>query len=237
MKRILQLSALLALGAALATQAGAAFESIKFDSDNRMPMFPVALVGEGITRGQAIIAISVSAEGKLTDWLVLGYTQKSLAQSCIEALKQWKMSPARLDGEPVPVQARLTFNFTVDGAVISFNVINHFLYDRYAALGDGRLEYRVHNAGEIDRVPARVSTPAPLYAAEAEKQGVRGKVLVHFYIDEQGVVRLPSVEAGAHPYLSEQAVAAVREWRFEPPTRYGRPVLIAASQEFDFSAK
>ena len=237
MKTILRLSALLALGTTIATQAGAAFESIKFDSENRMPLFPIALTAEGITRGQAIVAISVSAEGKLTDWLVLGYTQKSLAQASLEALKQWKIIPARLDGEPVPVQARLTFNFTVDGAVISFNVVNLFLYDKYASLGDGRLVYRVHNAGELDRVPARLNAPAPLYAAEAEKLGVRGKVQVRFFIDEQGAVRLPAVEAGAHPYLSEQAVAAVREWRFEPPMRHGRPVLIAASQEFDFSAK
>jgi len=40
--------------------------------------------------------------------------------------------------------------------------------------------------------------------------------------------------AGEHPYLAEQAVLAVRHWKFAPPTSKGRPVLVAAAQEFDF---
>ena len=64
-----------------------------------------------------------------------------------------------------------------------------------------------------------------------------GRVQVHFFIDETGAVRMPSVEAPAHPYLAETAVNAVREWKFEPATRRGRPVLIAASQQFDFLEK
>jgi len=58
---------------------------------------------------------------------------------------------------------------------------------------------------------------------------------VYFYIDEKGAVRMPAVDASANPYLSDIAVAAVREWRFEPPTSRGKPVLIAASQEFNFN--
>lgn len=237
MKTILRLSALLTLGVALVTPAHAALESIKFDPENEMPLFPLPLKADGITRGHAIIVIGVDTGGKLSDWLVVGYTHESFARSCIAALKEWRFTPARLDGVPVPAQIRLTFDFTVEGAVISANIVNHFLFDNIEGMGDGRYVYRLHAAAEIDRVPARLNTTQPRYAEEAAKQGVQGKLQVHFYIDEQGAVRMPSVEASAHPYLAETAVNAVREWKFEPATRHGRPVLVAASQEFDFIEK
>ncbi len=237
MNTILRLSALLTLGAALAAPAGAALESIKFDSENVMPQYPLPLRMAGVTRGQAIVAIAVDAEGKLSDWLVLGYTDESLARSAVAALKEWRYTPARIDGAPVPAQVRLTFDFTLEGAVISANIVNHFLFDHIEGMGDGHMAYRLHSSSEIDRVPARVTTTLPLYAEAAAKQGVRGKLQVRFYIDETGAVRMPSVDAGAQPYLAETAVTALREWKFEPPTRYGRPVLVAASQEFDFTEK
>ena len=71
---------------------------------------------------------------------------------------------------------------------------------------------------------------------EAEQKGVSGRVKVHFYIDEQGAVRMPAVPADAQPYLATVAIKALREWKFQPPTSRGRPVLVAAAQEFAFGA-
>jgi TonB family protein len=236
MKTYLRISALVALGVALATSAGAAFESIQLSPDNLLPQFPLSLRADGITKGNAIVAINVGADGKLTEWLVLGYTHEEFARQCVAALKEWQFTPAKLDGTPVPAMTELTFNFTLEGAVITTNITNHFLFDKFEGMGDGRYVYRMRGSSEIDRVPARVSTVAPKYALEAEKQGVRGKVAVWFYIDETGAVRMPVVDAAADPYLADTAVAAVRGWRFEPPTIHGEPVLVAANQVFDFSS-
>ncbi len=236
LKMLLRLSVLLTLGAALASPAVAAFESLKLNPDNPMPQFPLPLKVDGITKGNAIVAISVSAEGKLTDWLVLGYTDEMFAKECIAVLKEWQFTPAKLDGTPVPARIEFTFNFSLEGAVVTANILNRFLWDNLPGMGDGRYIYRVNRSNEIDRLPVRLNTVAPKYAVEAEREGVRGKVEVRFYIDETGAVRMPAVDADAHPYLADTAVAAVKEWRFEPPTHNGRPVLIAARQVFDFSS-
>jgi TonB family protein len=233
MKTIQLMLSILALVAA--TRATAALESAKLDPDSVMPQFPLPMQVAGITRGTLVVATSIGVEGKVTDSLVLGYTHESLIRPTLDVMKEWKFTPARLDGEAVPVQVVLTFEFTLEGAVITTNVINHFFFDHFARLGDGAFKYRVHTAGEIDRAPDLINSVKPKYAAEAEKQGIRGKVQVDFYIDEKGNVRMPAVTVGAHPYLSDQAVAAVREWKFTPPTHAGEPVLVAASQEFDFS--
>ena len=65
---------------------------------------------------------------------------------------------------------------------------------------------------------------------------MRGRVEVRFYIDEKGAVRMPVVASDASSYLAESAVTALRDWRFEPARQNGRPVLVAASQEFDFGS-
>ena len=236
MKTSLRLSALLLLGAALTLPASAAIESIKINADNPLPEYPLRLQVEGVTRGAAIVAVNVDETGRLKDWLVLGYTHELFAKSCVQALQEWRFTPAKLEGVPVPAMVELTFNFTLEGAVISANIVNHFFFDHFETMGDGRYAYRLCPPAEIDRTPERVQAVSPKYAVEAEKNGLRGKVAVHFYIDEQGNVRLPAATSFAHPYLADIAVAAMRDWRFAPQTYHGRPVMIAASQVFEFSS-
>ena len=47
-------------------------------------------------------------------------------------------------------------------------------------------------------------------------------------------MRVPSVSVEDDSLLTSLAVAALRQWRFEPPTRNGNPVLVRASQVFNF---
>ena len=58
-----------------------------------------------------------------------------------------------------------------------------------------------------------------------------------FLIDEEGRVRLPAVSRAtneANEELAAAAVTAVTQWRFEPPTAKGKPVLVRAQQDFAF---
>jgi TonB family protein len=212
----------------------AAFESARIAPGSALPQYPSSLTLAGITKGYAVVAVSIDTEGKVQDSLVLAYTQPQLARASLAAVNDWVFIPARLDGAAVPVRTELRFDFTVEGAVISSNLTNHFFFDNFDHLGDGAPAYRPSRVAELDQLPVRVAGDSPRYDTKAAKAGVRGRVEVHFYIDEQGGVRLPAVSAGTDYYLMEQAVAAVRHWRFAPPTSHGRPVLIAAAQEFDF---
>jgi TonB family protein len=63
-------------------------------------------------------------------------------------------------------------------------------------------------------------------------------VTVEFYIDQEGKVRVPAVaREDADDRLATVAVAAVEQWRFEPPMRDKQPVLVLAQQDFRFVAK
>lgn len=235
MKTLRLLGLFVFVGGAL--QVSAAFQSAQLSPDNPMPQYPAALILSGITRGYAVIAVSIDAEGNVRDALPLAYTQPQLARASMEALREWKFIPARLDGNPVPVQTDFRFDYTLEGAVISANIVNHFFFDNIENAGDNVAIYEPGRPARLDSPLVRVAGAAPKYARDAERAGVRGTVQVSFYVDETGAVRLPSVEAGSDPYLMEQAVEAVRGWKFEAPTIRGTPVIVAARQEFKFGGK
>jgi TonB family protein len=233
MKKIKQCSVLLACGALASVALGAAVESVKIEP-TFIPSFSPVLLGRGITQGKVALAIDVSAEGKVTDWLVLGYTDREFVDYFIEALKGWEITAARVDGKPVGAQVELVGSVTAQGVVLS-RTGTEMMEDHVRRIMGNPIKYQRAAGHDLDRGLVRVSLVTPKYAELAAKDGVHGRVQVFFYVDEHGAVRLPSVEAGAHPYLAAEAVAAVREWKFEPPTSRGRPVLVAASQVFDFS--
>lgn len=212
----------------------AQFESVRYHPDNPKPAYPPSLLMAGITRGSAVVAVSIDTEGKVQDALVLAHTNERLADAAVAALREWRFIPARLDGTPVPVQTELRIDFSIEGAVITTNMMNHFFFDNIEGAGDTAVTSHLCPADRLDRPPQRVAGDSPRYAVAADKDGVKGRVQVHFYIDENGEVRFASAVPAGHPYLLEQAVAAVRQWKFEPPTSRGRPVLVAAVQEFNF---
>jgi TonB family protein len=54
--------------------------------------------------GTVVLAMEVGVDGKVHDLQVLRSLDVVLDQKAIEAVRQWKFSPARMNGLPVPVQ-------------------------------------------------------------------------------------------------------------------------------------
>lgn len=226
-------AAFFAIGALATLRLCAGFESCKVEPTYVPPLSP-ALQMEGVTDGRVIFAIDINAEGQLTDSLVLGYTHPGLVRPCWEALKLWKFTPAMRDGQPIGVQSELAVNYTAEGVVISSPAMLDL--DRHVRRLFGNHLTKTERSGQdLDAAPAPVSKSAPRYAMQAAKEGVKGTVRVHFYIDETGAVRMPAVEGDAHPYLSAMAIDALRSWRFNPPMAHGKPVLVAMRQDFTFN--
>ncbi len=233
MKTVLRLTLLLLL--APVSCLVAAFQSIAIEITEE-PQLPANLRMNGMGLGRVDVAIDVAPDGRLVDWLVLSASHRELIKPCLYALQRWRYSPARYDGQPVLAQLRLIIELSQTGIVVSRSALDT-VGDMMERLGGRPFDYQNCPASEIDRPPVPVTTVAPRYAMEAEKEGVRGRVKVYFYIDEKGMVRMPAVPADSHPYLSSVAIEAMKGWKFEPPTRHGRPVLVAAAQEFSFGGQ
>jgi TonB family protein len=196
------------------------------------PTFPIQLTQLGVTRGDVQVTISTDSDGKLADWLVVAYSHKKLADEAVEAIKQWRFVPARMRGEAVGTTIEIFFHFAATGVVVSTTRLDIVARDTIFDLNrDG---YQPCSLRELDRIPIPVTTIAPQYPAKLANKGVKGKVTVDFFIDETGATRMPSVSSHDNSELTALSVQALRQWKFEPPTRNGKPVLLRASQVFSF---
>jgi TonB family protein len=232
-------SLLVCSGLFLATAAFAQFGAPKPDwqslkiIQSSEPVFPFMLTQQAVTKGEAHVAINTDANGKLTDWLVVGYSRPEFANSAVAAIKEWKFEPAELRGSPVGTTIEVFFYFEAKGVVVSTTTIDQL--EGILSFAEGRYAYRPCSLRQLDRIPTPLVTVKPLYSDELAKKGVRGKVTVDFYITEKGEVRMPAVSPYDNSHLTALAIEALRQWKFEPPTRNGNPVLVKATQVFNFS--
>lgn len=70
-------------------------------------------------------------------------------------------------------------------------------------------------AGKAVKEPRLVHKVQPSYPAEAKKEGLEGIVLIDVRVGKDGAVADARVTRG-HPVLAEAALAAVRQWRYQP---------------------
>lgn len=76
---------------------------------------------------------------------------------------------------------------------------------------------------------------APAYPALSKRLGEEGKLVLRVELDEKGRVNVAQVvNSSGFKRLDEAAMAAVKTWRCNPPTRNGQPVRAIALQPFNF---
>ncbi len=197
------------------------------------PLFPYRLMQLTVTEGEARLVIRVDPDGKLAEWLIIGYTQPDFADAAVAAVKQWQFEPARFHGIPAGAISELNFAFSARGVVVSLSAAD-FVEARALQMLNGHYAFQPCPSSELDRRPEPIAAVAPAYPKALADKGVRGHVTVEFYIDQTGAVRLPAVSTQDNLELGELAVMAVSLWKFTPPTSRGRNVLVKAVQVFDF---
>jgi TonB family protein len=198
--------------------------------------YPLAAAAESIHHGEVQAMLSIADDGTLTDFLLLGCSHQAFAQALAEALPEYRFSPARVRGEPTPVRMPVTFSFEHSGSVVSMSG-SESLSNYIANLTDHRgLISWICPGDRLDRPLAVLESPSPAYPQELVMRGETGEVTIDFFIDGLGRVRVPAADALTHPSFGREAVAALRRWRFEPPTSRGEPVIVHVVQTFRFNS-
>lgn len=75
---------------------------------------------------------------------------------------------------------------------------------------------------DADSPPTKVFSPAPVYPAAALRDGITGRVVLRVRVAADGGVTAASVlRSSGREILDDAALAAVRQWRFQPARQLG----------------
>lgn len=85
------------------------------------------------------------------------------------------------------------------------------------------------------KAPVRVYDPHPQYTEIARKARIQGIVIVQATIDKEGNVTDAKVLKGLPMGLDQEALNAVRKWKFEPATLNGKPVAVYYNLTINFT--
>jgi TonB family protein len=83
-------------------------------------------------------------------------------------------------------------------------------------------------------LPKLLREVKPTYTADAMRAKAEGVVLLRAVVEADGRVGAVHVQHSLHPDLDQQAVAAVKQWRFAPGTFQGHPTAMAVAIEMSF---
>jgi TonB family protein len=153
------------------------------------------------------ISMDVDQQGVPTNLHLVKLSDPKREEDVIRALREWRFRP----GVP-PVVTPCTLSFLIGKKPESSNA------------------YHVGNISP----PQVVTKVEPQYSEEARRVGYEGKVVVSVVVDPSGRARDLKVLRPLGLGLDEAALAAVREWTFQPGMKDGQPVAVQATIEVNF---
>ena len=99
-------------------------------------------------------------------------------------------------------------------------------------------ERQVYKIGNGVKSPVLVKEVKPQYTDGAKARGVRGIVEMSVIVQADGTVGdNVQITKSLDPELDEQAIVAVRQWRFKPGTKDDKAVDVEVQIEMSFTLK
>jgi TonB family protein len=155
---------------------------------------------------QKLAAMSQGAQDSISSYYILGYYAKN--QNADGNFRNIKITSK--------VDAMATLKYRVGyHAMKSFAV--------FGGIGNGGIDQSV---GPDSNLPALLYKQEPEYSEEARKAKFQGVVTLQIVIDAKGGAVNPRVMKSLGLGLDEKAIEAVRQWKFAPVYKDGKPVAV-----------
>lgn len=194
--------------------------------------FPGQAVHDGIATGRATVGVMLDAEGKARDWLLIRYTEPYFGAALLDEARRRTYSGKLLHGRGIPAAFIFTYKFEPPQGLVGISNFEAASRRAEDVQGGAAVVYRPYQETEVEGgqlVPLRVAIPTVPAGTKTP-----ARVLVTFYVDEQGRLRLPNVESDLAPELVPAVIGALQHWAFKPATVKGQPVLVRAIRALGF---
>jgi TonB family protein len=227
------------------------------------PTYPTLAFNSHIT-GTVDIGLGISPEGEVAIHSRVLDGPALLVPAAMNAINQWKFRPNVVQGEVTWSRVRALVRFNADGTT-AVELAPAILADNFGDPGTPRSSAsafpRPASSPECKSVAEPVQAPKfvdgaymagiggigfpncvacrdPSYSHQARSAKISGSVVLHLIITAEGRAANIQVQRSLGYGLDENAVKAVRNWRFKPAVGPdGKPVPVWTDIEVNFQIK
>jgi TonB family protein len=187
--------------------------------------------------GPVVVRATVALDGSLRDITVVS-GDPILADAALEAVRQWRYQPSKVNGEPVEAQHEITVTFKRDQSTaylgpddLSPDVPLEPPADIQARILAG--EFIAGSSKEVTH-PGTIYSANPEYSETARKLKYQGTCILGLIVGADGIPLSVWITRPAGEGLDEKSIEAVKRWRFQPATKDGEPVAVFLNVETTF---
>jgi len=165
------------------------------------------------TRHVSVLQVVISADGT-PGAIEVTSAPSPFDAAAIEAVRESRFEPGRRKRQSVPVRIAVYVPFGVENQTL-------------IAAQDLYAQKRATAPRVLNRIEAQFSDLA-------RRKRIDGTVLISVTVDEHGMPVNIRVVEGVGYGLDEEAIAAVRQYRFDPARMDGMPIPVTISVEINF---
>lgn len=200
--------------------------------DTPFPIYPTDLLKKGVA-GHVRVVFAVAPDGSTYGAQLDEVSAPEFGEAVLAMVDACRFNPAKKDGKPgyAFLGSEYQFNPTgrSDGKV---SPEARFILRDLKKNPDS-----VASLSQLDQPLKPVKRKPPVYPSALKEAQPAGSAEVEFFVDTDGKVQLPRIVSSSAPAFGYAVVQAVSSWRFEPPKRGGKPVVVRASMPIDFAGK
>ena len=182
------------------------------------PVYPEEARKERV-EGIVILEATSDEEGNVARVKVLKSKDPLLNEAAIDAVSQWKYEPFYIKGKPHGLVFTVTVRFKLEERKTE------------------EFEKGAVKVGEEIEQPKLIKKVNPIYPEEARKALVEGLVILRARINEEGLVERTIVLKSESTLLNKAAIDAVKQWKYEPLYKEGKPVPVVFDVTVRFKLK
>ena len=172
--------------------------------------------------GTVVVYAEIAKDGFPENLRVLRSLGYGLDQEAIRAVQQWRFEPNLQNGQIIRVATYVPVNFRLQRQI----------YGVQPASQRGNEVFQITDGVTVPKIISRVEAP---YTDEARAAKLEGKIVLLIEITSAGRVENVVVLREMGKGMNESAVQAIKQWKFSPATKDGRPVAVMITVEMNFS--
>jgi TonB family protein len=161
-----------------------------------------------------MLHVTIATDGSVKDAVVVSGDPR-LTDAAIDAVRQWEFQPFIANGMPVEGHRDVAVNFSLDHPSLQAAPI-----------------FKATDPGVT--APMLAYSRDPEYSEAARQAHLTGQVMLALVVGSDGTPQDIMVTSHLGSGLDENAIEAVKTWRFRPGTKDGKPVAVAMNVTVTF---